>query len=422
MTEDFLQFIWKFGLFKREGMIADTGEEIEVRVLGEHNSDAGPDFLNTRIKIGHTVWAGNAEIHVNSSDWNIHRHHHDKSYDNVILHAVGHYDQPVKRSNGETVPTVILEFDDRLYENYRDMLESKKGLACYPEIRRIDPVIIDVWMNSLVVERLQQKTAHIAELLKQYLNSWEEVFYIGLARSFGFGLNAVPFELTARSISYSQLMRHCNNAKQTEALLMGQAGFLDDAVLFNEYYKDLRMEYIHLKNKYGLKPVPKHLWKFLRLRPVNFPTIRLAQFAAILSKSEGLFSKVLACSNLTELTVLFEAKPSAFWDTHYTFDSTSPPSVKKPGTESIHTLIINTVIPFLFIYGKMSGNEELQEKAIRLLSTLPPENNRILRRWETYGIKADSAFMSQGIIQMNNLYCARKKCLACSIGIRVVTV
>jgi len=422
VTEDFLHFIWKFGLFKREGMIADTGEKIEVMGLGEHNSDAGPDFLNTRIKIENTVWAGNTEIHLSTSDWTGHRHHNDKAYDNVILHAVYRYDRPVKRSNGEIVPTVILEFDDRLYKNYCGLIETGKGPACHPEIRRIDPLIIDVWMNSLVVERLQQKTEHIGQLLAQYRNNWEEVFYISLARSFGFGLNSIPFELTARSIPYSQLMRHRNNLKQTEALLMGQAGFLDDSVLFNMYYQDLRTEYMHLRKKYDLKPVAKHLWKFLRLRPVNFPTIRLAQFAALLNKSEGIFSRITGCSGLADLTKLFDTAASEFWDTHYTFETPSARSEKKLGNEAVNTIIINTVIPFLFIYGRMTANDDLKERALSLLTLIPPESNRIIRHWQQRGIKVDSAFCSQGIIQLNNLYCARKKCLTCSIGTQLIKV
>lgn len=422
MTEDFLHFIWKFGLFERAGMIADTGDVVEVRGLGEHNSDAGPDFLNTRIKIGNTVWAGNTEIHLKSSDWNSHGHNNDNAYDNVILHAVFQYDQEVKRSSGEIVPTVILKFDDRLFQNYSHLLTTKKGPACYPRLKSIDSIIIDVWLNSLVVERLQQKTDHILQLLEQYRNNWEEVFYIVLARSFGFGLNAVPFELMARSLPLSLILRHSDNLKHIEALIMGQSGFLNDAVLFNDYYKQLRSDYTHLRNKYNLKPVSRHLWKFLRLRPVNFPTIRLAQFAALLYKSESLFSRVIACSAITDLTSIFNVKASEFWNTHYTFDTPSRPSVKQPGSSTINIIIINTVIPFLFIYGKMTGNSDLKDRAISLLASMPPEDNRIIRRWENSGIGADSAFTSQGLLQLNNHYCIKKRCLACSIGTSVITI
>ncbi len=420
MTEDFLHFIWKFGLFKREGLLADTGELVEVSGLGEHNSDAGPDFINTRVKVGGTVWAGNTEIHINSSDWTVHGHDRDKSYDNVVLHAVHKYDKPAVRSNGEIIPTITLEFDEQLYINYRELLHSSVSVACSNRVNGVEKIVVDAWLNALVVERLQHKTSHIATLLQQYQNNWDEVFYIVLARSFGFGLNAVPFELMARSLPYSKVMRHSDNPRQVEALIMGQAGFLDNAVLFNDYYSELRVEYAHLRKKYNLKPIPHHLWKFLRLRPVNFPTIRLAQFASLLCESEGLFSRVLACPGTRELISTLGIEASEFWNTHYTFEVPSPRTIKKPSPSTIQLLIINTVIPFLFIYGRMTGNDRLKERAINLLSDIPPEDNRIVRRWEAFGLKADSAFMTQGILQLNSNYCLRKKCLSCSIGTNLV--
>ncbi len=421
MTEDFLQFIWKYGLFERDGMVADSGEEVHVINLGEHNSDAGPDFLNTRIKIGNTTWAGNVEIHVRSADWNLHRHESDRAYDNVILHVVHNYDQPVVRHSGGVVPTVELKYNTKLYENYCLLLSHKSNLPCKDKISRVDPLIIDVWLNSLVIERLQEKTRQIVALLDQFRNNWEEAFYVSLARSFGFSLNAIPFEMTAKSIPLSYLLRHRNNRNQTEALLMGQAGFLEEAVLFNGYYSDLRTEYTHLKKKYNLKPLEKHLWKFLRLRPVNFPTIRLSQFAVLLQQSEGLFSRVMSCKDIREVMSLFDVHASEFWNEHYTFETISAPIVKNLGTEAVQIIIINTVIPFLFIYGKMTGNDDLRDRALTWLSHLPAEKNRITNRWQEFGISATSALYSQGILQLANTYCMRKRCLACSIGAHVIT-
>jgi hypothetical protein len=239
MTEDFLHFIWKYGLFERSSMIADTGEMVKVISLGEYNTDSGPDFHNARIIIGNTTWAGNVEIHLQSNDWINHKHQADKAYDNVILHVVYHYNQPVIRTSGEVVPTVELKFDHSLYGTYCNMVSEKKGLPCANKLNTVDPLIIEVWLNSLVIERLQQKTRHISGLLALYKNNWEEVFYICLARTFGFGLNAVPFEMTARSLPLSILARHRGNAKQIEALLMGQAGFLNEALIFHPYYEAL---------------------------------------------------------------------------------------------------------------------------------------------------------------------------------------
>ena len=420
MTEDFLQFIWKYGLFERSGMVADTGEIIQVTGLGEHNTDSGPDFLNARIKIGDTTWAGNVEIHLQSTDWINHKHQSDKAYDNVILHVVYHYNQPVIRNSGEVLPTVELKFDNALYGNYCSMVSQKKGLPCANKLKTIDPLIIDVWINSLVIERLQQKTQHISGLLSFYKNNWEEVFYIILARTFGFGLNAVPFELMARSIPYAQLARHRDNLKQMEALIIGQAGFLDEAVLFGSYYSELQSEYIHLKNKYNLKPVDRQLWKFLRLRPVNFPTIRLAQFSALLQKSEGIFSKIMSCNDARELNAVLNISASEYWNTHYSFDSPSPHSVKRLGIDAIHILIINAVVPFLFIYGRMNGNEILKDRALSLLNCIPAEHNKIVNRWEKLGFSMKSAFDTQGILQLVNTYCNKKRCLSCSIGTRII--
>jgi hypothetical protein len=421
MTEDFLQFIWKYGLFDCAGMVADTGEEVQVIALGEHNSDAGPDFLNARIKIGPTVWAGNVEIHVRSSEWTAHRHHEDRAYDNVILHAVYQNDQAVKRTNGEIIPGLELHFNKALYDNYRNLLCQKEGLPCHQKIERVEPFLFDLWLNSLVVERIQQKSRYVHSLLTHFKNNWEEVFYISLARSFGFGLNAAPFEMTARSLSWLHLARHRGNPLQLEAMFFGQAGFLEESRLFSDYPTSLLKEYLHLRNLYGLRPVDKHLWKFLRLRPVNFPTIRLSQFAALLNKSEGLFSRVLECTEIRDLHQYFDVQASSFWDTHYTFDTASPQAVKRLGNEAFYSVIINTVVPLLFHYGKLYDREYLKEKALNWLDSIPPEKNRIIRRWENHGRKIPTAFYSQGILQLVNTYCNRKRCLACSIGASIIT-
>jgi len=420
MTEDFLHFIWKYGLFDREGITSDTGEEIRVFNLGEHNHDAGPDFVNTRIRIGSTTWAGNVEIHLKSSDWLIHKHQHDRAFDNVILHVVYEHNQPVYRTNGEAIPTVELKFNPGLYENYCQLLSQKSHLPCREKIAKVDSLIVDLWISSLVIERLQQKTGHIAGLLEQYRNNWEEVFYICLASSFGFGLNAMPFEILARSIPLSCLMRHRNNPQQVEALLFGQAGFLEEGRMYDDYYEQLREEYLHLKNKYNLKPLEKHIWKFLRLRPVNFPAVRIAQFASVLQHS-GLFSQVLACSSVADLRQLFSATTSEYWDTHYNFGSASVRMVKKLGKEAFQTLVINTVIPFLFQYGRMTANEDLKDKALGWLQNLPAENNRYTKQWAWTVDSPATAFYSQGILQLLKEYCSKKRCLACSVGSHIIT-
>lgn len=420
MTEEFLHFIWKYGLFRREGMIADTGETVRVLSLGEHNLDAGPDFLNARIGIGNTTWAGNVEIHLRSSDWASHGHQHNKAYDNVVLHVVYQYNGEVKRSGGEIIPTVVLSFNPDHYENYRGLLDGNTELSCGDKLSRVDGVVVSLWLNALAIERLGQKTQMITGMLEQHKNDLEAVFYIVLARSFGFGLNGDPFEQLARSLPLHILQRHRDNPLQTEALLMGQAGLLEDAHLFDGYYGRLRTEYLHLKNKYQLKPLPCHIWKFLRLRPMNFPTVRIAQFAALISKSGGLFSRVIACTQVQSLHQVFNVCAAEFWNTHYTFDAPSPARPKALGTGSVNLLLINTVIPFLFHYGSTNGREDLKELALTWLSQLPPEKNRIVSRWEHFGRKPVSALDSQALLQLSQAYCKRKRCLSCSIGVQVI--
>jgi hypothetical protein len=421
MTEEFIQFIWKYGLFDRTGLLSDAGDEIQVISLGEHNGDSGPDFLNARLKIGSTIWAGNVEIHLRSSDWFLHGHHHNKGYDSVILHVVYQHNQPVTRSNGETITTLVLPCNEKLYGNYRELLARKGMIPCHDRIQRIESLLLDCWLSSLVVERLRKKTEHIAGYLRLNKGNWEEAFYISLARSFGFGLNASPSELTARSLPLAFLNRHRDNPLQVEALLMGQAGLLTEGRIFPEYYSMLRQEYIFLQKKYKLKPVESHLWKFLRLRPTNFPTIRLSQFANLIRQSGGLFSRVLECQNLQELNGFFTVKASEFWNTHYTFDKTSKYSVKTLGEGAFNNLVINTVVPFLFIYGNMHGKEETKNRALELLNSIPAEVNRITRKWDLAGIHASSAFYSQALLQLYGEYCSSRHCLSCSVGTTLIT-
>ncbi len=421
MTEEFIQFIWKYGLFERTGLFSDSGDEIQVISLGEHNRDAGPDFMNARLKIGATTWAGNVEIHLRSSDWFLHGHDEDKAYDSVILHVVYNHNQCITRSNGETIATLVLPCDEKFYGSYRLLLSQKGMIPCQKRIQRVEPLLRDCWLSSLVVERLRNKTAHIEEYLKRNKGNWEEAFYISMARSFGFGLNASPFELLARSVSLSVLNRHRNNPMQLEAMLMGQAGFLNEGRIFPEYYVLLRNEYVYLQKKYKLKPIESHLWKFLRLRPVNFPTLRISQFANLIQQSEGLFSSVMACNDLQELRLLFTLKSSEFWDSHYTFERTSNASVKKLGDNAFNSLVINTVIPFMFIYGSMHGQEETKNRALELLNNILPESNRITRKWDLAGIKASSAFYSQALLQLYSNYCNHRHCLSCSIGTNLIT-
>jgi hypothetical protein len=420
MNEEFLTYLWKYGLFDRTSLVSDTGDTIEVIKLGEHNSNAGPDFVNAKIRIGSTLWAGNVEIHLNASDWGRHNHHSDKAYDNVILHVVLKADQPTTRTNGTTIPTVELKFEQQLYLNYIWLLGNKNWISCHDHIAHIDTLLLHSWLSSVMVERLESKMKTIDGLLEQYRNNWEEVFYIWMARSFGFHLNADPFEQVARSLPLTILTRHKDNLFQLEALLFGQAGFLA-MEMQDEYVLRLKEEYDHLRNKYSLKPLDVHLWKFMRLRPANFPTIRLAQFAVLFNTFPGLFRKILETENLPSVVKLFSIKPSVYWETHYKFGTISNVRKKTLGEDSSRTLLINNVIPIIFLYGHKRGDDKLKARAIEFLSHLPPEKNEVIRRWEKAGVRAGSALDTQALLQVRSAYCQRKQCLRCMVGSRIIT-
>ncbi len=421
MPEEFLQYIWENRLFSREKLKTTTGEALEVIDTGKRNYDSGPDFFTAKIKIGDTVWAGNIEIHRKSSGWQQHHHQNDKAYDNVILHVVETADQPVFRTTGEEIPTLQIRYPEQLRANYQELLDAKTWIACENHFHKIDPVILQLGFNRLMIERLENKTGEILERLKQNNNDWNETFYQMLARMFGFRVNSVPFEMLAKSVPLHILAKHKNNLFQLEALLFGCSGLLNQQLLGDDYYIQLRDEFSFLYKKYQLKPIEGHLWKFLRLRPVNFPTIRIAQLAALIHRSHGLFSKITATESLETLKALFDVKASEYWETHYNFNkNTENKSAKNLGENSVHTLIINVVIPFLFVYGEQQNKHHLKDRALDFLEQLPPEQNSIITHWENLGILFRTAFETQAILQLKNMYCEKKKCLNCHIGVKLI--
>lgn len=421
MTEEFLQYIWKYSLFNKNKLAADTGDKVEILNPGEHNTNAGPDFLNVTAKIGNTKWVGNAEIHINSSDWNKHNHINNKSYDNVILHVVYNNDLTIRRTSGEIIPTLELKFDHSLYDNYSRLISNEQWIPCQNEIHKVDEFYIDYWLNILLADRLESKIGSISETLKTTRNNWEETFYIHLTKSYGFKINSLPFEMLAKSLPLKYLSRHKNSLFQVEALLFGQAGFLSDNILFDNYYEKLKTEYNYLRKKFQLRPLDKHIWKFMRLRPGNFPTVRIAQFAAMIHNYMGMFSRIIECNAIEELKQFFCVSPSEYWDNHFIFGKESVKKNKKPGNTAFYIIFINTIVPFLFIYGKLNNNEELKERAIDFLTKIPAERNNITRKWEKLGINAKNAFYSQSLLQLKNKYCNKKFCLNCQIGNKIIT-
>ncbi len=417
MTEEFLHHIWKFKLFNLLDLKTIDGETVEIIKVGEHNFDAGPDFFNAKIKIGKTLWAGNVEVHINASDWNKHQHQKDKAYDNIVLHVVNNADEKLYRISGEQIPTIELKnkIDKKLYQNYLNFKSSKDWIPCEKQISEVPSLIVNSTMDKLLLERLEKKSETIINSLALNNNNLEETFYQLLARNFGFKTNAEPFELLAKSISSIVLAKHKSNLLQIEAMLFGQAGMLEKKFEDN-YPKLLQKEYLFLKQKFKLQPIDEHLWKFLRLRPINFPTIRIAQFADLVFKSTHLFSKIIETEKFNDLKTLMNVTVSAYWETHYVFDKISTKKSKNFGDDSLNTIIINTIVPFLFVYGKQKGDEKYIDRALTFLEKIDGDNNAIIKNWKTLKLPVNNAYSTQALLQLKNEYCNNKKCLNCNIG------
>ena len=421
MKEEFLQFIWEHGLFSRNDLKTTEGKTLEIISTGQLNSDSGPDFFNARIRIDETVWAGNVEIHQKSSHWYQHRHDLDQAYDNVILHVVELNDRTVE-VNDHQLPTLEISYPIEIFKNYDQLLKSQKWIACEDMLPEVDPFILRFWFSSLMIERLKSKTDDILNTLLQNKNNWNETFYQLLARNFGMKTNALPFELLAKSLPLNTLSKHKNDLFQIEALLFGQAGLLNESLLGDDYFLLLRTEYSYLYKKYNLSGLEFHLWKFMRLRPINFPTIRIAQLAMLIHRSTALFSKIIEIEDLDELHKLFNVSASEYWDTHYRFNKVSGEDRKKNlGESAFNNIIINTIVPVLFVYGDQHLDQAMKDRALFLLEKLEPETNQIIRNWSQLGIESKSAFETQALLQLKNNYCNNKKCLNCQMGAKIIT-
>ena len=417
MSEELLHHIWKFLLFDTENIMLESGEELKIVNVGLHNTDAGPDFFNARIKIGNTLWAGNVEIHTNASDWHKHQHQQNKAYDNIVLHVVFNVDDLIKRNNGEALPTLSLrdKINSKYLTNYSYLKTSTSWIPCEKRFSETDVFVLNNWLDRLMIERLEQKSEMITRYLKLNHNDWEETFYQFLARNFGFKINADAFELLAKSLPNGILAKHKNNLFQIEALLFGQAGMLEKN-FSDDYPQQLQKEYLFLKKKFKLKNIEPHLWKMLRLRPVNFPTVRLAQFARLINVSSHLFSKIMEIEKVEDAFQLLRVSASDYWNTHFDFETKSRNQLKKLGKTAVENIIINTLIPFLFVYGKQKNEEKYIDRALVFLQKIRPEKNKITEAWKNIGMKIENAFTSQAAIQLKNEYCAHKKCLDCAIG------
>jgi hypothetical protein len=424
MKEEFLHFIWKYGLYDKSALQDADGNQITVLHPGEYNRDSGPDFFNAKIISGGILWAGNIEIHTHSSHFNLHGHHEDPMFDNVILHVVAFNDRKVFNSKGKELLTAELTFDDSIHDKYLSLINNPCIIACHDEISAYDPVLLNNWFDSLVIERLENKSDQILSLLSVTGNDWEETFYNLLSRYFGFRVNTDPFEMLARALPVKIIRKHSDSRFQIEALLFGTAGMLQEGLfreaIHDQYYKDLIKEYRILSAKYSLQPLHGWIWKFARLRPANFPTIRISQLAGMLSDRGGLFSLILEAGNIEQLRNLFEINASEYWDDHYIFGSVREGKAKKTGKQSADIIIINAVVPAIYVYGKQRGMPEYSERAVSFLEQIEPEDNAVIRDWADTGVMADNALSTQALLQLRDNYCRNRKCLDCRVGYSLI--
>lgn len=424
MQEAFLHFIWQYQYFEKSNLCTSEGEQIEVFDQGFLQTNAGPDFSECRIKIEDILWSGNVEIHTKSSNWFQHNHDEDRSYDNVVLHVVWESDKVIYRSDGTVI--AVLELKDRvditLIDRYKSLINQPHPILCQSQYHEVDDLIkLSMW-DKAMMNRLERKAKEVSDLYRLLGGNWEEVAYRLLLRNFGFKINSEAFEILSKSLPLKYIHKHANNLKQVEALLLGQAGFLDveDG---DDYYFQLRNEYLFLAKKYQLKGLKmnQHQWKFLRLRPANFPTLRLAQLAVILVNLKNVFATILNTNSFEELNNRFSQPISEYWNTHYHFRKKGDKSIKMMGKSSIENIIINTVIPVLVAYSKIHKESNFLDRAINFLQQLSSENNRITRQWRLIDQPIKTAFDSQAGIELYNEYCLKKRCLSCNIGTNLLT-
>ena len=413
--EQLLHYVWKHKIFPLKELKTTTGQQVEVIDTGLANTDAGPDFFNAKLKLDGVLWIGNIEIHERSSDWFKHGHHADAGYNSVILHIASEIDTEISRSNGERIPQIQLICPEAVRTNYKELLETDSYPPCYRIIPSLPPFTAHSWMTALQMERFEQKATLLNERLKRCQGNWEDAFFITLARNFGFGLNGDAFETWAHLLAFRAVDKHRNDLFQIEAIFFGQAGILEDSD-GDGYYLRLKKEYTYLQHKFGLIPMDASLWRFLRLRPANFPHIRIAQLACLYHRAYGLLSRIMETETLQGVRDILKGGTSEYWLTHYTFGGSSPSRPKTLSNTSLDLLIINTVVTFLYAYGLHKGNRVLCARAGSFLEELKAENNYITRMWEQCGMKASNAADSQALIQLKKEYCDKKKCLYCRIG------
>lgn len=411
MREDFLYYLWENRLIVGD-LTTNQGIPVEVVNTGYRNTNSGPDYLEAKIKIGDQLWAGQVEIHVRTSDWLRHGHQHDNAYRNVVLHVVYEHDTSVN-----DIPVLELKghFNPSLYNQYENFVYAQRWIACERRLDEVQAFTKNAWLERMAIERLQEKAKIVERLLVANKFDWEDTLYRLLLRYFGLKVNNEAFETLASLLPFKTLLKHADQLVQLEAMLLGCAGFLSLG-MEEEYPLLLQREFEVMKAKFNLISMPVNQWKFMRMRPVNFPTVRLAQLAQLIHRHGPMFSKIKEAESIESVKTMFDVKASPYWDTHYRFSVEGPSVPKHLGEGTTDVLVINAIVPLLFCYGKFHKDERHCEKALRFLEEIAAEDNTIVRHYANRGMAPKNAMQSQALLHLYNHYCKRKRCLECSIG------
>ncbi|MFI0491543.1 DUF2851 family protein [Flavobacterium sp.] len=420
MKEEFLHYLWKFKKFNSLNLETSNGEQITIVNVGQYLELAGPDFFNAQIVIGNQKWAGNVEIHLKSSDWYVHHHERDAAYENVILHVVWEHDTEIFRKNNTEIPVLELKnyVDAQTIADYQSLMTPKTWIFCENQLKEINEFTMKNWQERLFFERLERKSKPIYELLQETNNDWESVLFCLLAKNFGLNTNGEIFLKIAQSIPFSIIRKESFEVENLEALLLGNAGLLDDEKEDN-YFKDLKFRYFYLLHKYQIGKIMTEPVQFFKHRPDNFPTIRLSQLANLFHVQQNLFSKTIEANSVKTIYETFEVSASNYWQNHYQFDKESPKKKKQLSKSFIDLIVINTIIPLQFAYAKSQG-KETSEDLIQLLNEVASEKNAIMDKFSSFEIKAQNAFESQSLLQLKNEYCNKSRCLECGIGMELL--
>ncbi|SOE22691.1 Protein of unknown function [Spirosomataceae bacterium TFI 002] len=422
MKEDFLHYIWNYQDFNTIDLHTTTGEEVTIIQKGFHNHDSGPDFSEGRIKIGNVNWAGNIEIHIKSSDWHLHKHQEDAAYDNVILHVVWEEDIPIITGENRRIPTIELKnrVNSKVLSKYRKLLSSKSTIACEKDFLHTSELKQMAMLDAALARRMERKAAEVLAILEQNTGNWEQTAYQLLLRNFGFKLNNEAFERLARSMPLAFLQKQLHEPIMVEALLFGQAGFLDAPS--DEYAKTLKQHYDFQSAKFSLQETKllRSQWKFMRTRPGNFPTVRLAQLLSFLIENKSIMSLLMDNFEIDELAKKLRVLPNSYWQRHYDFGKEQTKGKNQMGKASFYNLVINTLVPLLVAYGKYIDDQDSFEKAMSLLETIPAEENRITKTWKKLKLPIKNMQDSQGAIEQYNEFCSKLRCMECTVGVGIL--